>query len=728
MGHGLGDDAALGGITPDMRQYDWQLLLNLQPGGGFYLDFLSPWQIIVDGETSDWTQNQPVIADISGDTDDYSEDVSGVDIAELYMAYDWENVYGAITFYDNIGAISHYYDLYMSYSPDDNSALDAIRLYIEVPEVGSACGCVYHMNDEHGYPYWDYVDIFEVAVGLNAVEFKVPFEGIPAYLPGRFISVKSGAWNSMSHKYDGEDNVTHLRIAGTGSISGTVTYHCPIDALICVQAYTDPFDPEGSLVASTTITASGPDIPYVLEGIGIGWQGYIRVFTPLYGFNFFDLDAPITEASIPVFLMHTELDGVDLVLNNPAIMIVDDDAPKDPGPGNPNISDPLEDGSTMHPFDSIQEAINAVADGNMVVVLEGTYTGLGNRDLDLLGKTVGLYGLAGPQRCIIECQHQGRGFHFHSGETEDTLVDGFTIRNGLADKGGGVYFNNSSPTIRDCIITDNSPDAVHVQDSDPVIGGTLEVVSDDITGNGTLHLPTGSILSIADSQVDCNMTGPGTIEVPAGDELTIASDAIVDLGDPCDPNIMGIIDCKGRLRVKDNAKLYRADIRLAMASFEGNALIGYNTITTFESTPYGQMVVKDAAVILNNDFYANGDRYIDVNPFTYTDANNIIDNHIYVTITKAVGGAENGIFELRGKDYFCGVPLCEPNVFEVETVPAFNLSTWTIDRLELLADAQLTLANRFSFQPGYDGDAEVLYVRDLVLGPNATLDFGANRL
>jgi len=491
MGHGLGDDAALGGITPDMNQYDWQLLLDLQPGGVFYLDFLSPWQIIVDGDTSDWFYNQPVIADISGDTDDYSEDVSGVDIAELYMAYDWENVYGAITFYDNIGAISYYYNLYMSYSPDDNSALDAIRLEIEVSEVGSAYGYVYHMNDEHGYPHWDHVDSFEVAVGLDAVEFKIPFEGIPGYLPGRFISIKSGAWNSTSYKYDGEENYTHLRIAGTGTISGTITYHYPINALVCVQAYTDPFDPEGSLVASTMITASGPDISYVLEGIGIGWQGYIRVFTPSYGFNIFDWDAPTVETSVPVFLMATELDGVDLILDNPAIMIVDDDAPEDPAPGDPNISDPLEDGSTMHPFDSIQEAIDAVADGNMVVVLEGSYTGLGNRDLDLLGKTVGLYGIAGPQRCIIECQHQGRGFHFHSGETENTLVDGFTIRNGLADKGGGIYFNNSSPTIRDCIITDNSPDAVHVQDSDPVIGGTVEVVSNDITGNGTLQIATG---------------------------------------------------------------------------------------------------------------------------------------------------------------------------------------------------------------------------------------------
>ena len=41
---------------------------------------------------------------------------------------------------------------------------------------------------------------------------------------------------------------------------------------------------------------------------------------------------------------------------------VDDDAPSDPGPGNPFISDPLEDGSPGHPFDTVQEAIDAAVD------------------------------------------------------------------------------------------------------------------------------------------------------------------------------------------------------------------------------------------------------------------------------------------------------------------------------------------------------------------------------
>jgi hypothetical protein len=63
---------------------------------------------------------------------------------------------------------------------------------------------------------------------------------------------------------------------------------------------------------------------------------------------------------------------------------VDDDANNDPGPGDPNISDPNEDGSRQHPFDAIQEAINAATDGNTIGVLDGIYTGNGNRNIDFL--------------------------------------------------------------------------------------------------------------------------------------------------------------------------------------------------------------------------------------------------------------------------------------------------------------------------------------------------------
>ncbi len=146
---------------------------------------------------------------------------------------------------------------------------------------------------------------------------------------------------------------------------------------------------------------------------------------------------------------------------------VDDDAPNDLGPGDPSVSDPLEDGSAAHPFDAIQEGINAAVNGDTVLALDGTYTGDGNRDLDFGGKLITVRSENGPENCIIDSQASEtdphRGFYFHSGETPAAVVQGLTIRNGYVDQdtpgryGGGVYCGSAScPALTDCTIIGNS--------------------------------------------------------------------------------------------------------------------------------------------------------------------------------------------------------------------------------------------------------------------------------
>ncbi|MFH1417701.1 MAG: hypothetical protein ABII12_05370 [Planctomycetota bacterium] len=140
---------------------------------------------------------------------------------------------------------------------------------------------------------------------------------------------------------------------------------------------------------------------------------------------------------------------------------VDDDAPNDPGPGDPAVSDLAEDGSADHPFDAIQEGIDAAvaANGDDVLVLDGTYTGPGNKDLDFGGKAITVHSDNGPDNCIIDCEGNGRGFYFHSGEGPDAVVEGFSITNGSDPNGGAVHcFDSSNPTITNCSISGNSAD------------------------------------------------------------------------------------------------------------------------------------------------------------------------------------------------------------------------------------------------------------------------------
>ncbi|MHC4640846.1 MAG: right-handed parallel beta-helix repeat-containing protein [Planctomycetota bacterium] len=108
-------------------------------------------------------------------------------------------------------------------------------------------------------------------------------------------------------------------------------------------------------------------------------------------------------------------------------------------------------------FNNIQAAINDANDGDTIIVADGTYTGDGNRDIEFLGKEIVLRSENGPENCIIDCQHYGRGFHFNNDEDPNSILDGFTIKNGYAQSyGGGILCEQSSPTIVDCRVIGNT--------------------------------------------------------------------------------------------------------------------------------------------------------------------------------------------------------------------------------------------------------------------------------
>lgn len=94
----------------------------------------------------------------------------------------------------------------------------------------------------------------------------------------------------------------------------------------------------------------------------------------------------------------------------------------------------------------------------MVWVAAGVHKGPGNRDIDLRGKAVVVRSENGPATCVIDCEGKGRGFIFRNGEDERSKIQGFTIRNGRADLGAGIYIFSdkplarTSPTIEDCIL------------------------------------------------------------------------------------------------------------------------------------------------------------------------------------------------------------------------------------------------------------------------------------
>jgi predicted outer membrane repeat protein len=111
-------------------------------------------------------------------------------------------------------------------------------------------------------------------------------------------------------------------------------------------------------------------------------------------------------------------------------------------------------------YATIQAAIDAAFNGDIIVVSPGRYTGPGNREIDFHEKAITVRG-TDPNipnviaETVVDCEKQGRGFYFHSGEDANSVLAGLTVVNGYADNGGAVYCMDGSPTLINCIFGNN---------------------------------------------------------------------------------------------------------------------------------------------------------------------------------------------------------------------------------------------------------------------------------
>lgn len=129
------------------------------------------------------------------------------------------------------------------------------------------------------------------------------------------------------------------------------------------------------------------------------------------------------------------------------VLYVDDDAPNDPWANNPEVSDLDEDGSPEHPYDTIQEAIDAAEYGDTVLV----YPGLYQEEINFLGKAITVQGVATSAGIPILENAGDFAASFYYDEGHDSILKNFVIRNSFM----AIFIAGSFPTISNVTVVNN---------------------------------------------------------------------------------------------------------------------------------------------------------------------------------------------------------------------------------------------------------------------------------
>ena len=113
-------------------------------------------------------------------------------------------------------------------------------------------------------------------------------------------------------------------------------------------------------------------------------------------------------------------------------------------------------------YETIQDAIDASSNGDLILVGPGTYM----ESIDFRGKAIAVRSFSGADETVIDGSQAGSSVvHFWNFEGQDSILDGFTITGGSGSnsagmqRGGGIFVQSSSPTIRNCRIKGNQAGA-----------------------------------------------------------------------------------------------------------------------------------------------------------------------------------------------------------------------------------------------------------------------------
>ncbi|MBU2556408.1 MAG: right-handed parallel beta-helix repeat-containing protein [Bacteroidetes bacterium] len=258
---------------------------------------------------------------------------------------------------------------------------------------------------------------------------------------------------------------------------------------------------------------------------------------------------------------------------------------------------------------TIQEAIDISLNGDTILVASGTYSGVGNYDIDFSGKKIVLKSANGASNTIIDCMSIGRGFNFQSNEDSTAILDGFTIQNGFATdeygNGGGIFCFWSSPLIKNCRIINNSSErggGISFISSNAIIRDCI-INFNNSNWAGGINLSSASV-EIYNSEISYNTaTYEGGISVTMNSTLTINDCSInnnTSQGEAIDIYYGSNVNMKN-CYVQNNTAI-GIYITNGSSLNMSNCLVSDNLSDGLRATNADQINIVNSSVVFNNNW------------------------------------------------------------------------------------------------------------------------------
>ncbi len=165
-------------------------------------------------------------------------------------------------------------------------------------------------------------------------------------------------------------------------------------------------------------------------------------------------------------------------------------------------------------YPTIQAAVNAATDGDIIELADGTFTGDGNRDIAVPSRPITIRSQSSNYLdCVIDCEGSARaehrGFRFETAVgSGNVMLENIGIVNGyVTDGGGGIWIIGADPTIDGCAIAfctaggASNGGGVYISDgANPSLNGCLISMNTAAYGGGL------SIFSAAGTFQSCDFT------------------------------------------------------------------------------------------------------------------------------------------------------------------------------------------------------------------------------